>query len=128
MSLTESDPLDPGTVAVLVGIVDRVLESLKMANLIQNDNDDRAKHVEWYRGGAQVLIGLKGEIESEILKRDEKRHPSPEAAVERALRIMEDNEVTPADLEASKKKIELLAKPGNFSINVFAPPDPNDEL
>lgn len=125
-TLGSSDALDPETLRVVHEIIDRVLDGLKMANLIQDDRDAKSKHVEWYRGGAQVLIGLKGELASEVLKREEKARPSPEAAVERALRTLQDNEVTPKDLEGSKAQIQRLAAAGVFS-PTFVSSDP-DEL
>lgn len=84
------EPLfDLETFQAIVAIIKRTHEGLLNACLLQSDQDEKAKNIEWYRGGAQCLLGLKGEIEFEEQRRRQARVETPEESIERNLGILE---------------------------------------
>jgi len=83
--------LEPRTLEVILEIIERTHTGLREACLQQSDRDEKAKSIEWYRGGAQVLVGLKGEIETERLRREDAAKETPEETIDRNLDLIARN-------------------------------------
>ena len=87
----EDPTFDEVTFAAILAIIDHTHAGLRDACLLQSDKDDKAKHIEWYRGGAQCLLGLRGEMEFERQRRLEAARETPERIVEENLKTLERN-------------------------------------
>ena len=85
-----SEPtFDDQTFSAILGIIDRTHGNLQNACLLQSDKDERAKPIEWYRGGAQCLLGLRGEIEFERQRRLDEARETPQRIIEDNLKTLE---------------------------------------
>lgn len=98
---------DPETFHAVIAIVERIDRGLREACLLQDDKDERARHIEWYRGGAQVLAGLRGEIEQERLRREQEPDETPEEAVARSMEVLARNGVVWDPLQPLDRDAEL---------------------
>lgn len=102
-----SQKFDPETFHAVIAIIERIDRGLREACLLQDDKDERARHIEWYRGGAQMLAGLRGEIEQERERREAVPDETPEQAVERSMKVLLENGVVWDPLQPANPDGEL---------------------
>lgn len=100
-------PFESATFGAIIAMIERMDAGLRSMCLMQADTAEGAKHIEWYRGGAQVLSGLRGEMEIERDRRLAESTPKPEEEIDASLRVLERNKIRWSPTE---------------------PPDPNGEL
>jgi hypothetical protein len=100
-------PFESATFGAIIQMIERMDAGLRSMCLMQADTAEGAKHIEWYRGGAQVLSGLRGEMELERDRRLAEAEPTPEQAIDESLKVLERNKIRWSPTE---------------------PPDPNAEL
>jgi len=79
------------TVDDILAIIKRNYDELRDANLLQDESKPGAKHIEWFRGAAQVLLKISSEIEFEQQSRLEARKQTAEETIEQSLGVLEQS-------------------------------------